>query len=193
MFLNIFYQLHQHLRVRITHKRHALGLQLLLQVGIVLDDTVMDDGQVLRFRIMRMGVTARRFTVGCPTGVGNADGAADVLISTIFTKVVNLTFRLIHIQVAIAVDQRHACRVVTTILQTAQALNQNRKSLFLSDITYYSTHNLFNVCVVNRLQNYIIYFAYTRKEVFFYFLTVFRWSWMTMPRVRSGAGVPSRR
>ena len=48
MLFDILNQLHQHLRIRITHEVHALGLQFLLQISIVLDDSVMDDGQVLR-------------------------------------------------------------------------------------------------------------------------------------------------
>ena len=46
--LDILYQLHQHLRVRVADEVYALRLQLRLQVSIVLDDTVVDDGEVLR-------------------------------------------------------------------------------------------------------------------------------------------------
>ena len=46
--LDILYQLHQHLRVRVADEVYALRLQFRLQVGIVLDDTVVNDGEVLR-------------------------------------------------------------------------------------------------------------------------------------------------
>ena len=48
LLLDILDELHQHLRVGIRLKLHALGLQFGLQVGIVLDDTIMDDSQILR-------------------------------------------------------------------------------------------------------------------------------------------------
>ena len=48
MFLDILDELHQHLGVCIAYELHALGLELLLQVGVVLDDTIMDDRQILR-------------------------------------------------------------------------------------------------------------------------------------------------
>ena len=48
LYLHVFHELHQHLRIGITPERHTLLLQFPLQVGIVLNDTIMDDGQVLR-------------------------------------------------------------------------------------------------------------------------------------------------
>ena len=49
MFLNILYQLNQHLGIGIRNEMHTFLLELLLQLGIVLDNTVMDDGQILAF------------------------------------------------------------------------------------------------------------------------------------------------
>ena len=48
LLLDVLDELHQHLRVGIRLKLHALGLQFCLQVGIVLDDTIMNDSQILR-------------------------------------------------------------------------------------------------------------------------------------------------
>ena len=79
--------------------------------------------------------------MGRPTGMSNTDGTTYILVVSILAQIVNLTFRLVDVQVALAVDQRHARRVVPTVFQSAQAFNQDGKSLFRSDVSYYSTHN----------------------------------------------------
>ena len=45
---HVFHQLHQHLGVCVALKGHTLVYQLLLDVGIVFDDAVMNDGQIVR-------------------------------------------------------------------------------------------------------------------------------------------------
>ena len=142
MILNILNQLHQHLRISIRDKRHALGLKFRLQVGIVLDDTVMDNGQVLGRGIMRVGIPGGRFTVGSPAGMGNTNGTTGILVVTILHKIINLALRFIDIQFTIVIQQRHAGTVITTILQSPQSLYQNRKSLLISDISNNSAHTL---------------------------------------------------
>ena len=72
---------------------------------------------------MGMGIAAGGLAVGGPAGVGNAYGAADVFVAAILCKIVYLTFRLINVKTAVAADERHARRVVTTILQAAQTFN----------------------------------------------------------------------
>ena len=47
VLLDIFYQLHQNLSIRIRYKLHALSLQLRLQLSIVLNDTIVDNGQIM--------------------------------------------------------------------------------------------------------------------------------------------------
>ena len=57
MLLDVFNQLHQHLGIGIAHKVYTLCLQFLLQVGVVLDDAIVDDGQILRLGVMWMGIS----------------------------------------------------------------------------------------------------------------------------------------
>ena len=56
-----------HLRVRIAFKLEALGLKLFPQLGVVFNDTVMDDGDLLIVAHMGMGIDIRRLPVGGPT------------------------------------------------------------------------------------------------------------------------------
>ena len=93
-----------------------------------------------------MGVTRRGLTVGGPAGVGDADGTADILVTTIFYEIIHFSLRLIDVQCAIVVYKRYTSAVVATILQSSKTFDQNRKSFLCAYITYYSAHIL-SVCV----------------------------------------------
>jgi hypothetical protein len=56
-----------------------------------------------------------------PTRVRYTYSTAYVLVVAVFTKIVNFSFRLVNIQVAIVINQSYASAIVTTIFQTAQA------------------------------------------------------------------------
>ena len=71
LHLNIFNQLNEHLSIGITFEGNAFGNQVFLDVGIVLDDTIMDDCKILGRRIMRMSIHCRRFTMSSPTSMGD--------------------------------------------------------------------------------------------------------------------------
>ena len=104
---HIFYQLYQHLGVGIADKLHTLGPQFLLDIGIVLDDAVVDDGQIVRLRVMGMGISRRRLTMRSPAGMGDADGSAHILVAAILTKIIHLALCLIDIQFTVGIDHRH--------------------------------------------------------------------------------------
>ena len=44
---DVFNQLNQHLRIGIADKLNTLGLQFLLDISIVLNDTIMDNSQIM--------------------------------------------------------------------------------------------------------------------------------------------------
>ena len=83
----------------------------------------MDDSQVVRLRIVWMGISGRRLSVGGPAGVRNTYTTAGILVVAVFGQIVNLSLGLIDIQLVIAVNQSHSGRIVTTILQTSQTFN----------------------------------------------------------------------
>ena len=100
----------------------------------------MDDSQVMALRIVGMGIARGRLTMGGPTGMGNTDISTHILIVAIVAKIVDLALRFIDIQLAGAIDHSHTSTVITTIFKATQALDQDRKSILISDITNYSTH-----------------------------------------------------
>ena len=66
--------MHHHLGVRLRRERIALLAELLLDDGGVLDDPVMDQGDVAVLRRVGMGVGLVGSAVGGPACVGDADG-----------------------------------------------------------------------------------------------------------------------
>ena len=74
----VLHKLHQHLGVGVAAEGDALLLQLLLQVGIVLDDAVVNYREVLRLRVVRVRITRRRLAMRCPSCVRYTYGARDV-------------------------------------------------------------------------------------------------------------------
>ena len=47
MLLDVFNELYEHLRISVRNKSNALCLELLLQLCIILDDTIVNDSQVM--------------------------------------------------------------------------------------------------------------------------------------------------
>ena len=56
LHLNVFDELNEHLCISLALELHTLGNQVLLDVGIVLDNTIMNHGKILAGRIMRMSI-----------------------------------------------------------------------------------------------------------------------------------------
>ena len=139
--LRVFNQLDQHLRVGGGAEGVTVLHQPLLQQGIVFNDAVVDDGQLLRFRKMGMCVHLVRLPVGCPAGMCDADMAADVLVFGKFLQFGNLSLGLVDVQLALRIDERHAGTVITSVFQPVKTLDQDGIGIPVSDISYYSTHN----------------------------------------------------
>ena len=77
--LHILDEVGQHLGVGRRLEGEATFLQLLAQAHVVLDDAVVNQGDVTRHGAMRVGVHLVGFAVSGPTGMGNADVTAGVL------------------------------------------------------------------------------------------------------------------
>ena len=139
---NIFYELHKHLGVGVADKLHSLSQQLGLEVGIVLDDTVVNNGEIFRHGIVGMGIERRRLSMSGPTRVGYTHRAAYVLVFAVSDQIIYLSFRLVNIKTTVVVDQSDSSTVISSIFKPAQSFDKNRKGFFLSYISYYSTHKI---------------------------------------------------
>ena len=108
----------------------------------------MDNSQIVRLRIVRVCIARRGFAMGSPTGMGNTHTTTDILVAAVFCQVVNLTFCLINIEIAVTVNQRYTGRVITSVFQSSETFNQHRISLLMADISNYSTHISFCICIL---------------------------------------------
>ena len=138
--LHVFDEVGEHLGVGRRQEGEPAFLQFLAQTQVVLDDAVMDQGQVARLRAVRVGVHLVRLAVGGPAGVGDADMAAHVFGSGKGLQVGDLAFSFVNIQFVGLVEQRHTSAVVATIFEALQALNEDRIGLLRAYISNYSTH-----------------------------------------------------
>lgn len=146
--LDVLDELHEHLRIGIGTETDALLLQACLDLGIVFDDAIVDDGQVARLRVVGVGVARRGLAMGGPTRVGNTDCPSCVLVRAIALQIGHLALLLIDAQHAVGIDQGHSGTIVTTIFQSLQPLDQYGVSLsFRSNVSYNTTHILFSLKV----------------------------------------------
>ena len=142
---NVLDELHYDLRIRLTHKVVAQAGKLGLEGEVVLDDSVVDEGQAMVLGEVRVGVAVARLAVGRPAGVGYAHGAADILVGRHRLEVLDLAFGLVNHEVGVVVDEGHAGAVVASVLEPCKALDQYRVGLPAAYISYYSTHNCYRL------------------------------------------------
>ena len=120
----------------------ALVEQKLLDLHIVFDDTVVDQGNIAGLRDMGMGVDVRGLTVGGPTGVSDAHGSLHVRAAVEHIREhLNPALGLFHLKALLLGPHRHTGGVIAPVLHPKQSLQQNGCSLFLPHITDYSAHN----------------------------------------------------
>ena len=86
--------------------------------------------------------------MGCPTGVGNTQAARDVFIGTVSLQIAYLAFCLVNTQIA---------SIIAAIFESFKSFYQNRISLTLTDVSYYSAHIF--CCVVVCLCLFKFYFV----------------------------------
>ena len=138
-------QLQQHLSISSTLKHIPLLDELFLQHLVILDDTIMHQSQVTTHAYMRMSIGSRRLTMGSPTGMSDTYTTATVLISSQRLQITHLTLCLVNIQLILTINQCHTSAIISTIFQLLQAIDKDRISIILANISNNSTHNSVNL------------------------------------------------
>ena len=131
------------LGVGVAGELDAGGLQLLAQLGVVLDDPVVDDRDLARRVAVRVGVAVGRPAVGGPAGVAEAGAAREacgVRLGQRCFEVGEPTGTPAHGQPADAVEQGDAGGVVTAVLHPAQRVDDDSASIPRPDVADDSTH-----------------------------------------------------
>ncbi len=120
-----------------------VGWQLGLELGVVLDDPVVDEGELAVIPEVRMRVPVVRRPVRRPAGVtdarapiGNGGGLE------IIEQHLQLAGALSGRHRAIRTDDRNAGGVVAAVLEALESAEQHLEALLAADVAHDSTHGL---------------------------------------------------
>ncbi len=120
------------LGVRLGEELCALGQQLLAQLGVVLDDAVVDHGQAALVRHVRVRVDVGGPAVGGPAGVADAhEAGGHGALLELLGEVGELARLLAVVQLA-AVHHGDAGGVVSAVFESTQPLHQDVESAVLT-------------------------------------------------------------
>ena len=118
-----------------------IGLaQSLFQLQIVFDDAVVNDDDAPGAIAMRMRVLFSRPAVSGPARVADAVGSIERTQANDFFEVAQFSFGAPNLEIVAFINDGDAGRVVTAILELAQAVNDQRHNLLVSNVTNNSTH-----------------------------------------------------
>ena len=133
-------QLGHHLRIRLGHERAALLDQLLLQPGEILDDPVVHHGELSIAADLRMGVHLIGLAVSSPPGVADAHCPRQIRPAVGQRLQRRKTPRRLAYLKGVSAADRDTGGVIAPVLQAAQSIQQQRRSLLLSNVSYDTTH-----------------------------------------------------
>jgi hypothetical protein len=122
----------------------SLWKVFLLDGGVVLDDPVVDQGQVLPIALVRVGIDVVGGAVRGPAGVSNAHIAAQVLTGGVVLQIGDLPLAFDDAQV-LPFEQGHSGTVIPAVFQSAQAVDQDRISVLPTQVCHNATHRLFSM------------------------------------------------
>ena len=128
------------LGVGLRQKFVSLSGQFFLQFQIVLNDAVVYNNDRMIMVKVRMRVQIGRNTVGCPSGVADADGSRKgCAVLCQLLKYFQASYRFFHLDFFSVIDSNSG-RVVSAVFQLCQSVQQYRGSLVSSNISNNSTH-----------------------------------------------------
>ena len=126
--IGLFDQVCEDLGVGLALKVMTAALQLLAQLGKILDDAVVDDGDAAVTAGMRVGVDDGGLAVGGPTGMADAAGSVAIDIGKLALQTRNLTHAADDVEVrrgALAHLERNARGVIAAVLHALKACDQD--------------------------------------------------------------------
>ena len=126
--ISLFDQMREDLGIGLALKVMAAALQLLAQLGEVLDDAVVNDGDAAVTARVRVSVGDGRLAVGGPASVANAAGCVAVDVGKLALQARNLAHATNDVEVrrsALAHLERDARGVIAAILHTLKTRDQD--------------------------------------------------------------------
>ena len=142
----------QHLGVGLREETVALALEAVPEGGVVLDDAVVDQGDLAGLVQVGMGVDVAGQAMRGPAGVADAERPGDRVRLERLRQALDTADPFAHVQRAAANVQMPG-GVVAAIFQPAQALDEQRRRLFLANVSNYATHIYLSFPIRPRLPN----------------------------------------
>ena len=131
------HQVRRDFRIGVALEDDAVVLELVLQLQVILDDAVVNDGHAARHVRMRVGLVGT--AVRCPAGVADPHRPGQLAVLDGLRQVVELADGA-HQAKPLAIVNRNAGGVVAAIFETAQPIEQNTRDGTLTDVANDSTH-----------------------------------------------------
>ena len=139
-FIDIFNQIRQYFRVGLRMECVAARSEFFLQYGVILDDAVVYNHKLAVHRDLRMRVDVVWCAVCGPTCMADADSAGSWLVADKIHQIRHLAFHLVNIRSA-AVHNGNARRIISTVFEPTEAVDNDRVSIPESYISYNATHS----------------------------------------------------
>jgi len=127
-------------RVRLGDEFVALALELLFQLEIIFDDSVVDNYDLAGAVAVRVRIFFRGTAVRSPACVADAVGAFDGRFLNDFFQITQLARGAADFQLPVFGDDRDARGIVAAVLQLSQAFDDDRYYLLRPDVTNNSAH-----------------------------------------------------
>ena len=134
-------QLRHDLGIRFGSEGHALRDQKFLELDIVFDDAVVDDGKLAVLADVGVGVDVVRRAVGRPAGMAHADGALHIRAAVDeVAQDLEPAHGFFDLKLMPRRNDRDTGAVIAAVFQTGEAVEQNGGSLLAADVSNDTTH-----------------------------------------------------
>ena len=131
------------LGVGLAPERESVGEQFGLDLGEVLDDAVVDDGQLVVVGEVRVRVGVGRPAVGGPARMADAGLAIGEGVGLeVLAQHLELAGALAHAEAAVAVDDRDARGVIAAVLEPRESGEEDGLAVARAHVSDDSTHGL---------------------------------------------------
>ena len=134
-------QLRHDLGIRFGSEGHALRDQKFLELDIVFDDAVVDDGKLAVLADVGVRVDVVRRAVGRPAGMAHADGALHIRAAVDeVAQGLEPAHGFFDLKLMPRRNDRDTGAVIAAVFQTGEAVEQNGGSLLAADVSNDTTH-----------------------------------------------------
>ncbi len=139
----------ENFRVRLRHKLVSLGQQAFLQKLVVLDDAVVDEGDLAGLVEVRVGIGIGRRAVRRPAGMADADFAFGGLFGKDGGQIVDATGLLAELELLV-INDAEAGGIVTAVFEPAQAFEDDVLGGLPANVADDATHGACVPCLKSR-------------------------------------------